>query len=762
MPLEPSIGEVIGARNSPGQGIWTWSLASACAIVLGGCIFGGSDGEPRAIPTLAGTVETAAASTLAPGVSATATVVPVSPDFVAADQLLREGRYSEARGAFRQVAAMADNPEARAAALVGLATAAGHLNHRDAVLAALEEAVASAPAGSPVGIRASYLLVKSLGEVGRYGDAVAVYLAGAEKSRVSPLGLYLGSEGAVVLAMAGRVVEADTLWALLVRDTRASSAFRASVYRDQARVARERRDLSRERSALEKLVLETRDPEARWQLAQVRDEFGDATGMVAELLGIVEGSPTSSYAGSALGKLVGLGVSVDPGQAGVVYYRRGAYSQAKAVLLPSIGGPGLSAGELAFRAYFLAASFEDSGDPASAVRYYDVAAESGANSVYVHRARYWAARVVEAGANAAEASRRYVQLVQGGPSGEFTEEAAFRAGYVLLRAGDTSSALTVWGTMQSGVSARLEYWRGRGHAQGGDVSLATAAYRRAMTLGPYEFHGLEAARELGLVGRFDAGYRERDLSQPVDWVVVEAWLRARVGGAPVVRERTAACELMSVGLREAAALELWGAARDVGAWVMFSVLREAKECGVTDVAAQLAVSLRIGAGVGSGEPPPDLLRVSYPVDFAESVRAEAKKAGIDPLFFAALIRQESLWDPVAGSTAGALGLTQVIPPTGFAIAAELGIVEFEAEDLFRPAVSLEFGAYYIGNQVKRYGDPFLALAAYNAGPANGARWGAAGATRVADLVEVIDFVETRTYVMYIYEAYAHYQLAWGD
>jgi soluble lytic murein transglycosylase-like protein len=37
-----------------------------------------------------------------------------------------------------------------------------------------------------------------------------------------------------------------------------------------------------------------------------------------------------------------------------------------------------------------------------------------------------------------------------------------------------------------------------------------------------------------------------------------------------------------------------------------------------------------------------------------------------------------------------------------------------------------------------------------------------GAKDPADLVEVIDFVETRSYVTYIFEAYAHYRLAWGD
>lgn len=191
-------------------------------------------------------------------------------------------------------------------------------------------------------------------------------------------------------------------------------------------------------------------------------------------------------------------------------------------------------------------------------------------------------------------------------------------------------------------------------------------------------------------------------------------------------------------------------------------MKEAKGCGLTSVAAQLAVSLRLQAGVASHEPPADLLRVAYPLDYTGVLETESQKANVDPLFFAALIRQESFWDPLAGSGAGALGLTQVIPPTGESLARELGVEDFVPSMLFLPVRSLEFGAHYLGGQLKLYGNPLLALAAYNAGPAAAARWAGAGAVNPADLVEEIDFSETKNYVTLILEAYAHYQLAWSE
>jgi soluble lytic murein transglycosylase len=401
------------------------------------------------------------------------------------------------------------------------------------------------------------------------------------------------------------------------------------------------------------------------------------------------------------------------------------------------------------------------GDAEEAVHYYDVAAGSGATSPFVHRAKYWAARVTEGEGRAVPASQRYVQLAQG-PKGEFTEEAAFRAGYVLFEVGDTTGALAAWDALTAGASARLEYWRGKALQDAGDAAGARTAFERAVALGPLDLHGIEAARELGQGRPFDVSYRERDLSKSVDWAAIASWLSLKAGGGAPGSPATAACELMAAGLRPAAAAEIRAADSAGDTWRTFELMREARECGLTDVAAQLAVSLRIDAGAASYEVPPDLLRVSYPIDFGATVKAEASKAGIDPLFFASLIRQESFWDPSAYSIADARGLTQVIQPTGEAIASALGVTDFTVSDLFRPALSLEFGAYYLGGQVREYGNALLALSAYNAGPGNAHRWKDAGPRTPAEIVETIDFVETKAYVTYIFEAYAHYQQAWGE
>lgn len=666
----------------------------------------------------------------------------------------------EARDAFRRVADSSRLAEERTDALVGSATAAFELNDETAGLSALQEAVVVAPRGSAFGLRAAYLLADHYEAADRYDDALKLFTEWAPASPGSPLEPYFLNAGAIALGGVGRVVEADATWERVLSLPNTSPALKTAVFRAQAGLARAQDDDFRLRQALTALANASGEPAARMELSEVAGRLGDSAQMVAQLQAIVAQSPASVYADIAIGRLQSAGIAVDPGQQGLVYYRHGAYAKAESVLLDAVSEPGISAEQLAFRAFYLGAAYEDSGEAEFAVKYYDLAGDSGASSAYVHRARYWAARVTEREGEAQAASNRYAALVSNGPPGEFSQEAAFRAGYVLFKDGQTDKALSTWDAVSSSTSARLEYWRGRALAAVGRAAEATQAYRRAVTLGRYDLHGLEAARELGEGISLDVSYRPRDLGRPVDWAAIETWLRGRIGGGPVAKPPTAAGELLAAGLQKAAEQEILSADASADSWGTFALMKEASQCGLTSVAAQLAVNLRVDAGVSSEEPPSDLLRVSYPIDFAVTLDAESRKAGVDPLFLASLVRQESFWDPSAGSVAGALGLTQVIPQTGRAIAEQLGVADFAPEDLFKPSVSLEFGAYYLGGELRGYGSPLLALAAYNAGPGPAARWSAAGDTRAVDLVETIDYTETRNYVTYIYEAYAHYLLAW--
>ncbi len=106
---------------------------------------------------------------------------------------------------------------------------------------------------------------------------------------------------------------------------------------------------------------------------------------------------------------------------------------------------------------------------------------------------------------------------------------------------------------------------------------------------------------------------------------------------------------------------------------------------------------------------------SGPVPYASEITAAATKYGIDPALLAGLVKQESGFNPTARSSAGATGLTQLMPGT----ARGLGVT-----DPTDPVQALEGGAKYLRQQLDRFGgDERLALAAYNAGPGAVQRFG---------------------------------------
>jgi len=148
---------------------------------------------------------------------------------------------------------------------------------------------------------------------------------------------------------------------------------------------------------------------------------------------------------------------------------------------------------------------------------------------------------------------------------------------------------------------------------------------------------------------------------------------------------------------------------------------------------------------------PDDLRyysLRFPIGHLDTVRARAKQNGLDPGLVLGLIRSESAWVEDAHSHADARGLMQVLPSTGKPIARQLKLRYAGPADLYQPHVSIALGTRHLADVIARYdGSVWLALAAYNAGPAPVERWLAARGSLPHDLwVETIPWRETREYV----------------
>jgi len=161
-----------------------------------------------------------------------------------------------------------------------------------------------------------------------------------------------------------------------------------------------------------------------------------------------------------------------------------------------------------------------------------------------------------------------------------------------------------------------------------------------------------------------------------------------------------------------------------------------------------------GCGIDSG-----WFQPCYPLAFWDVVRRETAERALDPYLVAALIRQESLFDPQARSSANAIGLMQLLPATGQRTASEIGR-DFAVQRLVDPEENVTLGTAYLRKLLDRYaGNTPRALAAYNAGENAVDKW----QRRYVDVeddefVESISYRETRTYVKRVLQNRRIYQV----
>ena len=142
-----------------------------------------------------------------------------------------------------------------------------------------------------------------------------------------------------------------------------------------------------------------------------------------------------------------------------------------------------------------------------------------------------------------------------------------------------------------------------------------------------------------------------------------------------------------------------------------------------------------------------LYALRFPLHHDATIRREAARQNIDPTWVAAEIRAESVFNPRARSGADARGLMQVIPPTGAGLAKRLGLPWSGGDGLYDPDLNIALGTAYLRELEDKYGATFVAIAAYNAGPAPVARWQGQRPGMDADFwIETISYKETRDYV----------------
>ena len=322
------------------------------------------------------------------------------------------------------------------------------------------------------------------------------------------------------------------------------------------------------------------------------------------------------------------------------------------------------------------------------------------------------------------------------PTSRFAASARFRAAMIELLTGDAAMAAREFDELarrhpRSDEAPASVYWAGRAWAIAGDSVKAHARWRKATQSDPASYYASLAARRLGLAVWVPSQAPDTFMAVPdADSAVARAALLGRLGLATEARWEH----------------ERLARSAESSSERLLAVANAMRGQGLASQAIQLArKALARGAPADART-----YRLLYPVVHQDALLAEASEQRLDPSFVAALIRQESMFNPTATSPAGARGLMQVMPQLGGKLAESLSYPVWDPVLLYQPDVSLQLGSYHLQELAVRYTEPGHILAAYNAGVSRVERW--TKRTGVDDpevFAERIPFVETRGYVRII-------------
>ena len=329
-------------------------------------------------------------------------------------------------------------------------------------------------------------------------------------------------------------------------------------------------------------------------------------------------------------------------------------------------------------------------------------------------------------------------------------DARMRSGRIHLRRAEPEAAAEVYEAyLRDFPDGRrwqeAAYWAGRTRLQLGDTAAAHAHLSRVLREQPIEYYAVMAADLLDVPYTFDLPEGEEPLEP--------GWLSVGLARLDLLTE---------AGLTRGAAEEI-DRLRDRARGSRAVTLRLAEaliERGRTVDGINLGWALFADGNTWDGR----LLRIAYPFPYRELVMREAREWGVDPIVMAAIIRQESAFKSDIVSHAGAIGLMQVMPPTGAQLARAHGPPNFTEASLTAPEVNLHLGAAFFVEMSRRYDGALpLVLSAYNAGPTRANRWRRyPEAGDPPSFTEWIPFDETRGYVKSVRRNLGLYRILYGQ
>ncbi len=154
---------------------------------------------------------------------------------------------------------------------------------------------------------------------------------------------------------------------------------------------------------------------------------------------------------------------------------------------------------------------------------------------------------------------------------------------------------------------------------------------------------------------------------------------------------------------------------------------------------------------------------TYRLDYLTLIRRYAAEYELDPYAVAAIVHCESGNRADVVSSAGAIGLMQLMPDTGEWIAGKLSVADYDVDMLKQPETNIRFGCWYLHFLYERFESNDTVYAAYNAGHNRVKNWlddnaySADGAT-----LSDVPYPQTKDYVEKVQRAYDTYKKLYPD
>ncbi len=357
----------------------------------------------------------------------------------------------------------------------------------------------------------------------------------------------------------------------------------------------------------------------------------------------------------------------------------------------------------------------------------------------------------------------YRRVLEQFPAGKYVLLAKWRVLWEEFRAGRYADAGFGWEEAArerpgSAESGKFLYWAGRAYQEAGRFDRAESLYRQVLLGFQNTYYGRRAFEHLSEIldqrtslAAIEAARSRIDLSEAlkVDRVSLQSRI-AQLYAAGLEKEALRETEYAAQGKRDDAAflaMAAWIHAEGRRNLDAFRTIREAFPFH--------------GSATGDLLPRP-IWELFYPLGYWDQIVRYSGERGLDPYLVAALIRQESTFNPGVRSHAGARGLMQILPSTGRLLARQEKL-RYDISDLYDPEINIRYGTRYLKDVLGSFGGRVdYALASYNAGPHRVKRWTGMDLTIPSEVfIEEIPFDETRDYVKLVLRNEMLYRRLYG-